>query len=330
MKGIINLHKEPGMSSHAVVAAVRKITGEKKTGHPGTLDPMASGVLPILVGGATRCSDRFLDMEKTYVGTARFGLTSDTQDVWGNIISRQAPEAVKVAEEQVREALKAFSGDILQRPPAFSALKKDGKPLYKLARKGIQIEIDERPVKVYEAGLIRFFREEGYPAAEIRITCGRGTYIRTIINDLGEALGAGAVMSALKRVSYGGFRLENSFTLGDLAALAEEGRLDEAVSPIETVFPGEPEVNLSERAKLSYMQGKNVILPRSAISGGACDTQDGIGELVGKNREVLVKSGGVLFATAKLAAAVDIDGNARLSADGSPMVRLVPERYFGE
>ena len=321
MKGIINLNKAPGMSSHDCVAAVRRITGEKKTGHPGTLDPMASGVLPILAGGATRCSDRFLDMEKTYVGTARFGLVSDTQDVWGNIISRKDPEAVKVTEEQIAAALECFRGEILQRPPAFSALKKDGKPLYKLARKGIAVEADPRPVTIYDIKLLRVFAEEGLPAAEISITCGRGTYIRTVINDLGEAIGTGAVMTALRRVSYGGFRVENAVTLEELAALAESGRLEEALEPIETVFRGAPEAELDENEKKAYMQGKTVILPADRTGGAD------------HSGEVLVKCGGKLFATAKLVPAEPaggIDGRNASEDEGRSLVRLVPARYFGE
>ena len=342
MKGIINLNKEPGMSSHAVVAAVRRIIGEKKTGHPGTLDPMASGVLPILVGGATRCSDRFLDMPKTYAATARFGLVSDTQDIWGNIVSRFGPGEVKVTEDEIREKLKAFCGDILQKPPAFSALKKDGKPLYKLARKGIEVETCERPVKVYEAALTRFFNEEGCPAAEIRITCGRGTYIRTIINDLGELLGTGAVMSALQRVSYGDLRIEDAVTLGELAAIAGSGDTERVLLPVESVFRGLPEADLSVNEKIAYMQGKNVFLTPDRIDYGQ-DRPDACGD----REEVLVKCAGKLFATARLVpaegqsiqkddsdhnttAGEKPDGETACGTDGRFLLRLVPGRFFGE
>ncbi len=255
MKGIINLYKEKGLTSHSCVAAVRRILKIKKAGHPGTLDPQATGVLPIMVGGATRCSDFFLEMRKTYSAEATFGLVSDTQDIWGNV-ERTELSTAGVSENSIKEALKRFQGEVLQVPPAFSALKKDGVPYYKLARRGETVDAEARPVNIYSCELRSFsVNREGLPTAKIEVCCGRGTYIRTIINDLGLMLGCGAVMSELERTSYGVFKSENGVTLSKLREAAENGSLEGFICPVKSVF-GFPSMEVTSPEYKKYLEGK--------------------------------------------------------------------------
>jgi len=311
MTGIINLYKEKGMTSHACVAKVRKILNIKKTGHPGTLDPEATGVLPIMVGGATRCSDLFLDMRKTYRAEATLGLISDTQDIWGNV-ERTAANASAVTKADVEKALSSFRGTVLQIPPAYSALKKDGVPYYKLARRGEEVQADARPVNIYSCELLGYKTgADGLPVAEIEVCCGRGTYIRTIINDLGNALGCGAVMSKLERTSYGDFHAENAVTLGELEDAAKGGDAGKLVRPIRELF-GFPMLELSEKEHVFYMQGKTVTVDFARIEFPEnCEKNDA------NETRVLLLVSGREFA---LASAVK---------DGAGRAVLKPDRYFG-
>lgn len=309
MTGIINLYKEKGMTSHSCVAKVRKLLKVKKAGHPGTLDPEATGVLPIMIGGATRCSDLFLDMRKTYRAEATFGLVSDTQDIWGEV-TRTNGSTGAVSAETVREALKAFKGTVLQVPPAYSALKKDGVPYYKLARRGEAFEAEARPVVIYSCELIGFGANDGgLPVAEIEVCCGRGTYIRTIINDLGAALGCGAVMSKLERTSYGDFTAENAVTLKDVEEASALGQTGSIVRPVRELF-GFPMLELTDKEHLAYMQGKTVSVARERIEAYGEAPQD-----EGEGRRVLLLREGREFALCR--------------CGGGDVVKLAPERYFG-
>ncbi len=311
MTGIINLYKEKGMTSHTCVAKVRKILNIKKTGHPGTLDPEATGVLPIMVGGATRCSDLFLDMRKVYRAEATLGLKSDTQDIWGNV-EKTAANASKITSEEVEKVLGGFKGTVLQVPPAYSALKKDGVPYYKLARRGEEVHAEARPVSIYSCELISFKTgEDGLPVAEIEVCCGRGTYIRTIINDLGESLGCGAVMSKLERTSYGNFHAVNAVTLEKLEAAAQGGNLQGIVRPIRDLFDF-PRLELTSKEQTFYMQGRTVTADSGRIEFPEnCENSDIA------NVRILLFFEGREFA---LSTAVP---------DGAGRCALKPERYFG-
>lgn len=336
MTGIINLYKEKGMTSHTCVAKVRKILKIKKTGHPGTLDPEATGVLPIMVGGATRCSDLFLDMKKTYRAEATFGLRSDTQDIWGNV-ERTGADVTALTREAVKEALSGFKGTVLQVPPAYSALKKDGVPLYKLARRGEAVEAEARPVNIYSCELLDFsISSEGLPVAAIEVCCGRGTYIRTIINDLGGALGCGAVMSKLERTSYGDFKAENAVTLGDLEEAEKNGSIDSVVRPVRELF-GFPMLDLTQKEFTAYMQGKtvtafpeNIRFPESA---GTTADLESAGTVEGGNRganvpektRVLLLYEGREFALCEI---MPCGGDTAVNGDRKRVV-LKPDRYFG-
>ena len=194
--GILNVYKEAGCTSHDVVARLRGICKQKKIGHTGTLDPDAVGVLPVCLGNATKLSDMLTDRQKEYVADFRLGVTTDTQDISGRILEERE---VLVSPSQVREAVFSFLGDSLQVPPMYSALKVGGKKLCDLARAGREVERRPRPVTIYSIELLR----EEHPDYTIRVSCSKGTYIRTLCHDVGELLGCGGVMTGLKRTRVG-------------------------------------------------------------------------------------------------------------------------------
>lgn len=204
MQGIINLNKPQGMTSHDCVGMIRRLTGIKKVGHAGTLDPMATGVLPVCVGRATRIMQYLDDEKKEYVCGMLLGRRTDTQDIWGTTLEEVIPD-----EEQLRrvtDVLKGFEGDILQTPPMYSALKYKGKKLYEYARKGIEIEVKPRKIHVDEIEILNI--KDYY--VTFRILCGRGTYVRSICDEAGRILGCGACMSSLERTLSAGLRIEES------------------------------------------------------------------------------------------------------------------------
>jgi len=208
MFGFINVNKPSGMTSHDVVSCLRKILNIKKIGHTGTLDPMANGVLPIAVGDATRLIE-YLSDDKEYVATVKFGESTDTYDKEGNIIFKSN----KVVEKnEIENVLCKFRGEILQKPPIYSALKKNGKKLYEYAREGKDIEIEPRKVMVEKLDLLSFDSN----IAEFRIKCSKGTYIRSIANDLGEVLSCGGHLIGLTRTIAGDFLIEKSIALDEI------------------------------------------------------------------------------------------------------------------
>lgn len=216
--GIINVNKPEEWTSHDCVAVMRKVMGIKKIGHTGTLDPMATGVLPICIGAATRIME-YLDLDfKTYRCEMELGLESDTLDIWGTITSRA--EKVSVSEAQVRQAFAAFSGRVSQIPPKFSALKVDGKKLYQYARAGEEVEIKPREIFIQDLTLLKMDLDNRKIIWQI--TCSKGTYIRSICRDVGRILGCGAVMSALKRISNGVFSIERAVDIRDIRKMNRE------------------------------------------------------------------------------------------------------------
>ena len=221
MNGFFNIWKPTGMSSAAVVAVMRRLTGEKRTGHAGTLDPEAAGVLPIMTGKATRLFDYLVDKEKEYEAVCAFGSSTDTQDATGTALETGTdyPDM-----ETVREKAQELTGEIRQRPSMYSAIKVGGKPLYVRARKGESIEVPERTVTVYS---IDVTGEELDHGAALRVRCGKGTYIRTLCDDLGKKCGCPAHMRSLIRTRSGVFTKETAITLEEARELAAEGRLAE-------------------------------------------------------------------------------------------------------
>ena len=229
MDGIINVYKEKGFTSHDVVAKLRGILRMKKIGHTGTLDPAAEGVLPVCLGKGTRLCDMLTDKTKTYRAVLLLGQETDTQDTTGVV---QAEYPVHVTEEEVRKAIVSFLGDYMQIPPMYSALKVNGKKLYELARQGKEVERQARPVQILDIQI----ESIDLPRATFFVTCSKGTYIRTLCYDIGRKLGCGGCMEALLRTRVDRFELKDSLTLSQIEKLRDEGRVEEAVVPVEGVF----------------------------------------------------------------------------------------------
>lgn len=261
MNGFLNVLKPPGMTSAAVVAVVRRLTGEKRVGHAGTLDPEAAGVLPVMVGRAARLFDYLVDKEKTYVAEAAFGTATDTQDATGRVV---ATGTAYPTLGQVEEAARRLTGDILQRPSAYSAVKRDGKPLYALARQGVEVDVPLRQVHVER---ITLHGEQPNHGVLMTVRCGRGTYIRSICHDLGELVGCPAHMRFLLRSQSGVFDLSTAMTLEEAAMYAEAGVLAEHLLPLDAPLAHLPLLPLpASLRKLALSGGK---LPVSRIRDAA-------------------------------------------------------------
>ncbi len=227
--GVINVYKEPGYTSHDVVARLRGILRQKKIGHTGTLDPAAEGVLPVCLGQATRICDLLTDKDKTYQAVLLLGQETDTQDASGQVTGRFP---VEISEEDLRRTAASFVGDYDQIPPMYSALKVNGKKLYDLARQGKEVERKPRRVQIYSLSVDWV----DLPRAGLTISCSKGTYIRTLCFDIGRALGCGGIMEKLKRTRVERFNAEDSLTLAQIEALRDENRLDEVIIPVEEMF----------------------------------------------------------------------------------------------
>ncbi len=208
--GIINLNKPPGITSHKATKKVQKILSAYRAGHAGTLDPDAEGVLIVCLNEATRVTEYLADLEKEYLVQVQLGLKTDTYDLSGNIISEKDPS--HITEQRLKEVVEEFVGEIQQEPPMYSAIKKDGIPLYRLARKGITVERKKRVVRIQSIMVLSF----SLPEAILRVRCSKGTYIRSLVNDIGEKLGVGAVVKRLQRTRVGHFRVEEAVGFEDL------------------------------------------------------------------------------------------------------------------
>ena len=230
--GVLNLYKERGMTSHDAVARVRRLYGTKKVGHTGTLDPEAEGVLPILVGGAVKASEFFLEGKKEYRATVRFGFSTDTEDIWGRVTEQNG---ALPAKEDFVSAVNGFPEEYLQTAPSYSAVKVNGKKLYEYARLGVEVERPRRQVKIYSLTLLSFSGSE----AELSVSCSKGTYIRTLLCDLCRNAGVLGSMSALCREKSGGFLLEEALRLEELEKMSPSER-EEALLPTERLFAEYP------------------------------------------------------------------------------------------
>jgi tRNA pseudouridine55 synthase len=238
--GVINIYKEKGFTSHDVVAKLRGILRMKKIGHTGTLDPDATGVLPVCLGKGTKLCEMFTDRSKTYEAVMHLGVITDTQDITGKILSEQA---VDVSEDQLQVVLEKFRGEILQIPPMYSALKVNGKKLYEYAREGIEVERKPRPIEIYQLEM----GEMQGNLVKLTVSCSKGTYIRTLCHDIGQELGCGACMESLVRTRVGRFEIAKALTLSEVEALRDEGKLEETILPIEEVFIELPKVVVEEK-----------------------------------------------------------------------------------
>ena len=245
--GILNIYKEKGYTSHDVVAKLRGITGQRKIGHTGTLDPEAEGVLPVCLGRATKVCDLLTDRDKTYEAVLLLGIRTDTQDVTGTVTDRGDIQGI--TREMVEQAAKKYVGEYDQIPPMYSALKVNGKKLYELAREGKTIERKARRVRIDELEIL----EEALPRVRLRVRCSKGTYIRTLCDDIGADLGCYGCMEALLRTSVGPFALEEACRLEDVEAAVKAGELGKMLCPIDRLFAEYPAVQVKKGwEKLAY------------------------------------------------------------------------------
>ena len=230
LNGIINVYKEQGFTSFDVCALMRGIAGQKKVGHTGTLDPQAEGVLPICLGNATKLCDMLTDKTKEYVAEFVLGKKTDTLDIWGTVLEEREPV---VSEDKLREAILSFEGGYEQLPPMYSAKKVDGKRLYDLARAGKEVARKPVFVDIYEIEILNM----DYPKVSIRVSCGKGTYIRSLCEDIGSKVGELACMTSLKRTRVAAFTADKALTLKDLQDLKDKDLLSTAVLPTDSAFP---------------------------------------------------------------------------------------------
>jgi len=229
--GILNINKEKGYTSHDVVAKLRGITRQRKIGHTGTLDPDATGVLPVCLGKATKVCELLTNQEKSYETVLLLGRTTDTQDISGTILAES--DIKGLSELVVRGCIQEYIGPYEQLPPMYSALKVQGKKLYELAREGKEVERKTKPVTIYDITIL----EISLPRVRMSVHCSKGTYIRTLCHDIGLKLGCGGCMEELVRISVGGFHLAKSYTLTQIEELVKRGKLDEIILPIDEMFP---------------------------------------------------------------------------------------------
>ena len=263
MNGIIIIDKPAGWTSHDVIAKLRGVLKQKRIGHGGTLDPMATGVLPVFIGRATRAAEFCENAEKEYIAGLRLGIVTDTQDITGNVLSESE---VSVSVDDLKATLPRFMGAIKQIPPMYSAIKKDGKKLYELAREGIEIPREARNIFISELELLETTNGQSpeqssqhtYP---LRIVCSKGTYIRTLCHDIGFELGCGGTLSELRRTRAGVFNIDSSHTLDDVIAANLTDSVNSVVLPIESIFSNYPAISLGEEDV------------RKAKNGAVCSTQ---------------------------------------------------------
>lgn len=255
--GILLINKDSEMTSFLCCAILRRLLGVKKIGHAGTLDPNATGVLPLLIGRATKALDRLPVQDKRYTATLRFGAVSDTLDIWGKVEQTDAPIPTRAA---IEAALPSFRGDILQVPPMTSALKKDGVRLYELARQGIEIEREARPITVHSLKIVSYNEDTGELTLDCH--CSKGTYIRSICDDLGRMLGCGAVMTALCRTMAAGYPLDKCITVAEAKQRAQDGTLHECILPIESAFITCPSISVTAPQANRFRNGGALALER--------------------------------------------------------------------
>jgi len=263
LDGILLLDKPIGLTSNAALQEVKRLYRAQKAGHTGSLDPQASGLLPICFGEATKLSAYLLDADKAYEGTCKLGVITRTADAEGEVVETRPVEGID--EARVQAVLARFIGEIQQVPPMHSAVKVNGQPLYKLAHQGLEIEREPRTVTIHELEMTRLEGDE----LDIRLRCSKGTYVRALAEEIGEALGCGAHLSALRRTRAGPFHIDEAVSLAELEALAESGleALDARLLPMETALADWPAVRLSDNSAWYLTQGQPVLVPQAPTSG---------------------------------------------------------------
>ena len=266
MNGVLVVNKPAEFTSFDVVAVVRRLSGQRKIGHTGTLDPNATGVLPLLLGNATKAQDIIVNHDKEYLAGFKLGLTSNTLDIWGELKEVSKPQ---ITEQDILNVLPMFTGDIKQIPPMFSAVQKDGRRLYDLARQGIEIEREPRSVTVYDLQLVSFDEQaqEGF----LRVKCSKGTYVRTLIDDIGATLKCGAVMNSLERQYACGYTLDNALTLEEIKALAESDSLKDKLQSVESLFENYGYVSVTPAQAKRFQNGGALDISRTYLARGCKD-----------------------------------------------------------
>ncbi|MCB7303548.1 tRNA pseudouridine(55) synthase TruB [Bariatricus massiliensis] len=254
LHGVLNIYKEKGYTSHDVVAKLRRIVGQKKIGHTGTLDPDAVGVLPVCLGKATKVCDMLTDKDKTYEAVLLLGKVTDTQDSSGRILAES--DIQNLEEQEVQKAVCSFAGEYDQIPPMYSALKVNGKKLYELARNGQEVERKPRRVIIHK---IRILKME-LPRVHMEVTCSKGTYIRTLCHDIGQSLGCGGIMESLVRTRVERFAIEDSIRLEEAEELMQAGKLTERMIPVDQMFEGYVKLYLKTEAAKAVRNG-NIFWP---------------------------------------------------------------------
>ena len=270
--GIINLDKPSGATSMDMVRLVKRLTNVKRVGHAGTLDPIASGVLPICLGQATRLMEHMVDGRKVYRGDLTLGASTDTYDAQGEVVDERPWE--EVTREQVEALLPRFIGNVQQLPPMYSALRHQGRRLYDLAREGIEVERPAREVAVFSLALTAWEP----PRATIEAECGRGFYMRTLAHDLGEALGCGAHLSALARLQAGVFRIEEALQPAHLQQAADAGGLDSLILPPDAALANADAVAVPAAAERQLRNGQSVPLREAALNAEHAEQRRAYGE----------------------------------------------------
>lgn len=254
--GIINIYKEAGYTSHDVVAKLRGILKQRKIGHTGTLDPAATGALPVCLGSGTKLCDMLTDKSKEYRATLQLGCETDTQDMTGKIL---AEKEVRITGRQAEEAILSFVGSYGQVPPMYSAIKVDGRKLYELAREGKEIERRPRQVQIYRIEI----EEIRLPFVSFLVECSKGTYIRTLCHDIGRKLGCGGAMAELVRTRAGSFRLEDALRLSEVEKLRDEGGLEGRIHPVDSVFAEYPKLTVRGQFR-KLIENGNAFRPEMA------------------------------------------------------------------
>lgn len=267
MNGIINVYKERGFTSHDVVAKLRGILHQKKIGHTGTLDPDAEGVLPVCVGKATKVCDLLTEKDKTYEACVRLGVTTDTLDMTGEILCRRE---VTVTEEDIRQTLQEFTGTILQIPPMYSAIKINGKKLYELARKGQEVQRAPRPVTIHELTMLSC--DLSQHTFKIRVSCSKGTYIRSLCHDIGQKLGCGAAMQSLLRTRVGNFAIADAMRLAEIEEIFLDSGQTAFLKPVDSLFAAYPKVTAAISA-MRFLQNGNSLAARFVEGDPVCHGQ---------------------------------------------------------
>ena len=261
INGVINVYKEPGYTTHDVVAKLRGILKQKKIGHMGTLDPNAVGVLPVCLGKATKLCNLLSEKDKTYTATMLLGIETDTQDTTGQITNQTPEEEVmKLSEEKVFDVIKSYIGEYDQIPPMFSAIKINGQKLYNLARKGEEIERPPRHCKIIDITITKI----DLPRVSFHVTCSKGTYVRTLCYDIGKDLGVGACMEKLTRTRVERFDIKDSISLSQIEEIRDQGILEQYITPVDEILDMYSKCMVSEEAEKLLYNG-NIFTSRNTL-----------------------------------------------------------------